>query len=100
MARLGELRARDARLARLRRAAAWAVPGAAGLQAGYGWLGLLAALLAASAGVALRARGGLVPDPLSAAGCGAFVFGGAALLAALAYAGVLSVSLSLLRRST
>jgi hypothetical protein len=100
MARLAELRARDARLARLRRAAAWAVPGAAGLQAGHAWLGLLAAVLAASAGVAFGARGGLVPDPLAAAESGAFLFGAAALLTALAYAGVLVLSLSLLRRRT
>jgi len=98
MQRLGALRAREARLARLRRAAAWLVPGAAALQAGKGLLGLVAALCAAAAWAALRARGGLVPDPFTAARTGALLFGATALLAALACAGSQALSLVLLRR--
>ena len=98
MQRLGALRAREARLARLRRAAAWLVPGAAALQAGKGLLGLVAALLAATAWAALRARGGLVPDPLTAGRTAALLFGALALLAALACAGSQALSLALLRR--
>lgn len=98
MQRLGALRAREARLARLRQAVAWVVPGAAALQAGKGMLGLVAALCAAVAWAALRARGGLVPDPFTAGRTGALLFGATALLAALACAGSQGVSLVLLRR--
>jgi tetratricopeptide (TPR) repeat protein len=98
MKRLGALRNREARLARLRLGAAWVVPGAAAFQAGKALLGLVAALLAASVWAALRARGGLLPDPLTAGNTAALLFGGIAGLAALALVGSHVLSLALLRR--
>ena len=85
-------------MARPLAAAAWLVPGSAAYQVGRGFLALACALLAATAGVALRARSGLVPDPLSCAGTGAMAFGGAALLALLLCAALQVLSLVLLRR--
>jgi tetratricopeptide (TPR) repeat protein len=98
MARLASLRVREARMVRLRRVAAWVVPGAAGLQAGHGFLGLVAGLLATLCVVAWRARSGLLPDPLAAAETASFAFGLAAALAALGYVAALLASLALLRR--
>ena len=97
MARLSALRARQAKLERLRRAAAFAVPGAAGLQAGQAALGLAAVVLAASSIVFAGARAGVVPDPFAAGAAGSLAFGLAAALAALGYAGVTLLCLSLLR---
>ena len=97
VARLSSLRARQAKLDRLRRAAALAVPGAAGLQAGQALLGLAAALLAASAACFAGARAGVVPDPFAAGAAGSLAFGGLALVAALAYAAVTALCLALAR---
>jgi tetratricopeptide (TPR) repeat protein len=96
--RLGALRSREARLARLRLGAAWVVPGAAALQAGKAPLGLFAALLAATVWAALRARGGLLPDPFTSGHTAALLFGGIAALATLALLGSQALSLALLRR--
>jgi hypothetical protein len=97
VARLSSLRARQAKLDRLRRAAALAVPGAAGLQAGQSLLGLAAAVLAASAACFAGARAGVVPDPFAAGSAGSLAFGGLALVAALAYAAVTALCLALAR---
>lgn len=98
LARLADLRARGARLARLRRLAAWLVPGAAALQAGQAALAFGCVLLATSAAASLHARRGLLPDPLAAGRSVGLVFGAAALAALLAYAGALALSLARLRR--
>jgi hypothetical protein len=97
VARLSALRARQAKLDRLRRAGALAIPGAAGLQAGHGLLGLAAVVLAACAVVFAGARAGVVPDPFAAGVAGTLAFGAAAVAAALGYAAVTLVCLSLLR---
>jgi len=97
IARLSALRARQEQLERLRRLAAYAVPGAAGLQGGRALLGLAATLFAASAWALAGARTGPVPDPLAAGGAGALAFGGAAVLAALAYAAATALALALPR---
>jgi hypothetical protein len=98
MARLADLRARSARMARVRRAAAWAVPGAAALQAGHAPLGLVAVLLVSLAWVSLRAAAGVLPDALAAGRTGAGALGAVAAFALLAYAGVLALSLALAKR--
>jgi tetratricopeptide (TPR) repeat protein len=98
MARLAALRLREARLARLRGVAVWVVPGAAGLSAGHGLLGLAATGLAAIAWVAWRARAGLLPDPLAAAQTASFAFAFVAALAAAGYAAALFASVLLARR--
>jgi hypothetical protein len=97
VARLSALRARQVQLVRLRRVAALTVPGAAGLQSGHALLGLAAVLLAAAAVVFYGARAGVVPDPFAAGAAGAMAFGGGGLLAALGYAVVTAMCLSLLR---
>jgi hypothetical protein len=74
------------------------VPGAAALQAGKAPLGLVAALLAATVWAALRARGGLLPDPFTAGHTAAFLFAGIAALATLALLGSQALALALLRR--
>jgi hypothetical protein len=98
MARLASLRLREARMVRLRRVAALLVPGAAGLQAGHGLVGLVAAALATFGVIAWRARPGLLPDPLAASETAAFAFGLAAALAGIGYVAALAASLALLRR--
>jgi hypothetical protein len=98
MARLAALRAREARLARLRRVFAFLVPGAAALQAGRGLLGLVASCLAAFTVIAAWRRGGLLPEPLAAARTGAFVMSAAALLGALGYLALLAGGLALRAR--
>ena len=98
MARLAALRVREARLARLRRVAAWTVPGAAAIQAGNGLFGLATFLLAACAVIAWGARPGLLPDPLAAEATASFAFSTVAVLAAAGYGAALFASLALLRR--
>lgn len=97
VARLSALRARQGKLDRLRRAAALAVPGAAGLQAGQAPLGLAAVALAAGAVVFAGARAGVVPDPFAAGAAGTFVFVAAGAVAAGGYVAVTSICLSILR---
>lgn len=63
--RLGELRAREARLAQIERVSQVLVPGLAGLLAGRPWLGLVAFVWAAALACAVWLHGGPVPPPLS-----------------------------------
>jgi hypothetical protein len=95
MAQIEELRARQARNERFERAAAWLVPGAAGLSGGRPLLGFLGVALFASAVSLWIFRHGAVADPLALGVLPAALVGvGLALLGA-AYLLVLGVVFAL-----
>jgi hypothetical protein len=99
LARVNALRRRERRIERAAWLAAVLVPGAAGLLARRPLRSLVGALLFAAAAAALVWRRGVVPDPLVAGAAGPFAFTGVALLAALAYASIVAVSLATRRRA-
>jgi len=99
LARIGELRAREARIERLVTAAAFAVPGAAGLAARRPLRGLVGSLLAAVALLAIVWRDGVVPDPLVAGASSQLAFLCIALVAVFVYA-LLALASLVTRRNT
>jgi hypothetical protein len=86
LARIAELRAREARIEKLVVAASFAVPGAAGLAAGRSLRTLIGSLLAALALLSVVWRGGVVPDPLVAGASSELAFLCLALTSAFVYA--------------
>jgi tetratricopeptide (TPR) repeat protein len=85
LARIDELRRREARRERRAVAASFLVPGAAGLLAKCPLRCLLGSVFAICALLALRWHGGVVPDPLVAGGAATFASLCLAGLAVLAY---------------
>lgn len=98
MARLGELRQREARLGRIALAASLLVPGAGGLLARRPDLSFLGLFFFAWAAVLFLWRDGIVSDPLAIGVAGPLLFAIAGVVAVLGYVGVVSMSL-MIRRS-
>jgi tetratricopeptide (TPR) repeat protein len=99
LTRIGELRAREARIERLVTLASFAVPGAAGMAAGGSLRTLLGSLLAALALLSIVWRGGVVPDPLVAGASSQLAFLCIALVATFFYALLAFASLVTRRNS-
>jgi tetratricopeptide (TPR) repeat protein len=98
MARLSDLRKREARLARVAIAASVLVPGVAGLLARRPDLSFLGLFFFAWAGFLALWRDGIVADPLALGIAGPLVFAAAAALSVLGYLGVVSTGLAIRRR--
>jgi hypothetical protein len=97
-ARLGALRYREQRLARVRLVASLLVPGLAGALARRPWPSLLGALSASLAALAIVGRNGVTPDPLIAGAAGPLAFGSLAALALLGYSASLAFALGARKR--
>lgn len=98
MARLSELRSREALLSKLAVAASTLVPGVGGLLAKRADLSFLGLLFFAWAGVLFFGRDGIVVDPLAVGAAGPLLFLIAGGLAALGYVTTVGIGL-LIRRS-
>jgi len=99
LARINELRSREERVERIKVAASFLVPGAAGLVAKQPLRCLLGSIFAAIAAVALYWRGGVVPDPLVAGAAAPFASVCIAALAMLAYGFTVLLALATGRNS-
>jgi tetratricopeptide (TPR) repeat protein len=99
LARINELRSREERLERFKVAASFLVPGVAGLVAKRPLRCLLGSIFAAIAALALYWRDGVVPDPLVAGAAAPFASLCIAVLAMLAYAVIVLLSLATRRNA-
>lgn len=97
MARLSELRVREARLSKLALVASMLVPGVGGLLARRPDLSFLGLVFFAWAGVLLLWRDGIVPDPLAVGAAGPLVFAIVGGFAVLGYLMVVAVGLVIRR---
>jgi tetratricopeptide (TPR) repeat protein len=95
MAQLQELRRRQRRVERAASAAAWLVPGAAGLVANRPFLAWLSVALVAAAGALFVHREGAVPDPLALGALPVALVGLGLVVLGAAYLVLLFVSLAL-----
>jgi tetratricopeptide (TPR) repeat protein len=98
MARIAQVRDRQARVARLERVASLLIPGAAGVLSRRPLLGLLGATVAAAI-AALFLRGpGSVPDPLAIGGLAAAITWLASIALGIVYLSMLGVTLAIKER--
>ena len=97
MARLSDLRAREAQLDKLAWAASMLVPGLGGLLAKRAYLSLLGLFFFAWGSVLLLWRDGIVADPLVLGAAGPLVFAVAGGIAVLGYGMVVAVGLMIRR---
>ena len=94
MARLSELRLREARLGHVAVAASLLLPGVGGLLARRPDLSLLGLFFFAWGSIVFLWRDGLVADPLAIGAAGSLIFAIAGGMAVLGYLGVVSLSLA------
>ena len=97
--RVGALRFREQRLARVRLIVSIVLPGAAGALARCPWASFIGALSAAIATLAIYWRNGVTPDPLTAGAAAPMAFGLISALALFCYSASVIFSLAARSRS-
>jgi hypothetical protein len=96
---LAALRARQARVDKLKLLVSVIVPGAGGVLSRLPILGLLGSMLFASTLANWWAREGVVADPVAVGAGGSLFFGAVAAASAVAYVAVVLVTIALRERS-